>query len=245
MDIVVLGGGAPLPEKILIADDEEKIARMVASYLEASGFQPLLAFDGKAALALIKESSPACLILDINMPGADGLDVAREVRKTSSVPIIFLTARTDETDRIVGLELGADDYVSKPFSPRELVARVRAVLRRSPARERSDGRESHISQGPVEVDTDKRLVSLAGKGIELTAIQFEILVFLMRAPGRVYSRLEILQGAVGTAYEGYERTLDAHIKNIRKALGDDSEKARFIGTVRGVGYKFIEQAHEA
>lgn len=234
-----------MPVKILVADDEEKIARMVGSYLEANGFKPILAFDGFRALALFKEEAPACLILDINMPGSNGLDVAREVRKTSSVPIIFLTARADETDKIIGLELGADDYITKPFSPRELVARIRAILRRTstPAREVEDGGLMRL--GRIELDFKKRSVKVDGQLKNLTTIQLDILGFLMREPERVFSRLEILEGCMGTTYDGYERTIDAHIKNIRKALGDDSENPRFIDTVRGVGYKFMEQPSEA
>jgi DNA-binding response OmpR family regulator len=230
--------------KILVADDEEKIARMVASYLEASGYVCLLAFDGLAALSLFRERSPDCLILDVNMPGMGGLDVAREVRKASSVPIIFLSALAEEADRIVGLELGADDYVTKPFSPRELVARVRAVLRRG-AHPRAEDREAIIRRGAVELDLRKRVALVSGERKGLTTIQFDILAFLMREPGRVYSRLEILESASGAAYEGYERTIDAHVKNIRKSLGDLSETPAYIGTVRGVGYKFIEQPDEA
>jgi DNA-binding response OmpR family regulator len=234
-----------MPIKVLVADDEYKIAEMVASYLEASGYQPLIANDGMRALALFREQSPACLILDINMPGMNGLDIAREVRKTSSVPIIFLTARTDETDRIVGLELGADDYVSKPFSPRELVARLRAVLRRTISTSRDDGSGELIRRGRIEVDFKKRSVRVDDQLKNLTTIQLDILGLLMREPGRVFSRLDILEACAGSAFDGYERTIDAHIKNIRKALGDDSENPRFIFTVRGAGYKFMEQSCEA
>jgi len=234
-----------MASKILVADDEEKIARMVGSYLEASGLAVHLAFDGGKALALWKKESPDCLVLDINMPVRDGLDVAREVRRSSNVPIIFLTARADEVDRVIGLELGADDYVPKPFSPRELVARVRAVLRRSgggqmapePA-ETAPG--EGLRRGDLELDFRRRSVAAGGRPVTLTAIQFEILALLMREPGRVWTRLEILDRAVGESWEGYERTIDAHIKNIRKALGDDSGDAKYIGTVRGVGYKFLE-----
>ena len=234
-----------MPVKILVADDEEKIAGMVGSYLEANGFQPILASDGMRALALFREHSPVCLVLDINMPGMNGLDVAREVRKTSSVPIIFLTARTDETDKIVGLEIGADDYVSKPFSPRELVARIRAVLRRASAPLRADERGGTVRRGRIEVDFQKRSVRVDGQLKNLTTIQLDILGLLMREPERVFSRLEILEHCMGTSYDGYERTIDAHIKNIRKALGDDSESPSFISTVRGAGYKFLEQSGEA
>jgi len=234
-----------MPDKILVADDEEKIARMVGSYLEADGFQPILAFDGLSALALINEHKPACVVLDINMPRMNGLDVAREARRTSSVPIIFLTARTDEMDRIIGLELGADDYVSKPFSPRELVARVRAVLRRTTATTKENGSSDWIRRGRIEVNFKKRSVRVDDQLKNLTVIQLNILGLLMREPGRVFSRLEILEACAGSAFDGYERTIDAHIKNIRKALGDDSENPRFVCTVRGAGYKFMEQPDEA
>jgi len=249
-----------MPAKILVADDEEKIAKMVGSYLEAAGFEVVLAFDGGRAISLVKSESPDCLVLDINMPVADGLEVAREARKTSAVPIILLTARTEEVDRVLGLELGADDYVSKPFSPRELVARVKAVLRRSPggalahgplaSRSLAGGPDGEaappsIKRGEVELDMRKRSALVAGRDVRLTAIQFDILGLLMREPGRVWTRLEILERAVGESYEGYERTIDAHIKNIRKAIGDDSDNPRYIGTMRGVGYRFIERADEA
>ena len=234
-----------MPVKILVADDEEKIAGMVGSYLEANGFQPLIAHDGTRALALFREQAPDCLILDINMPGLNGLDVAREARKTSSVPIIFLTARADETDKIIGLELGADDYVSKPFSPRELVARIRAVLRRTTSPPLADERGGPVRRGEIEIDFRKRSVKVEGQPKNLTTVQLDILGLLMRDPERVFSRLEILERCMGTSYDGYERTIDAHIKNIRKALGDDSENPRFISTVRGAGYKFLEQSGEA
>ena len=236
--------------KLLIADDEEKIARMAGSYLEASGFSVVLAFDGAQALSLFASEAPDCLILDINMPKADGLEVAKAVRKSSNVPIIFLTARTDEVDRVIGLELGADDYMSKPFSPRELLARVRAVLRRCPGGSldppvTSDEGPALLKRGDLELDLKKRGASAGGRAVNLTAIQFDILRLLMREPGRVWTRLEILERTVGACYEGYERTVDAHIKNIRKALGDDSDDPRYIGTVRGVGYRFIEGPDEA
>jgi DNA-binding response OmpR family regulator len=233
-----------MPPKVLVVDDEQKIAKMVGSYLEASGFLPLLAFDGAEALSAFAAEHPACVILDINMPGIDGLEVARQIRKASSVPIIFLSARAEEVDRVLGLELGGDDYVTKPFSPRELASRVKAVLRRTGEGEarHPDPRavESSLRCGDIELDPVKRRVRCQGRLVELTAIQFDILAFLLRQPGRVYSRGEILEGAAGLEYAGYERTLDVHIKNIRKALDDDSETPRYIGTVRGVGYKLIE-----
>jgi DNA-binding response OmpR family regulator len=239
-----------MPAKVLVADDEEKIARMVGSYLEASGYRVVLAFDGGQALSLLRSERPDCLVLDINMPVADGLEVAREARRASSVPIILLSARTDEVDRVLGLELGADDYVSKPFSPRELVARVRAVLRRSTGGALSEApgataAAAPIKRGGLELDPRKRSAAVDGRSVSLTAIQFDILSLLMGEPGRVWTRLEILERAVGASYEGYERTIDAHIKNIRKAIGDDSDNPKYIGTMRGVGYRFLERTDEA
>jgi DNA-binding response OmpR family regulator len=231
-----------MPQTILVADDEAKIVDMVASYLEASGFRVQKAGSGSLALESFRLRPPDCLILDINMPGLDGLAVAREVRKSSELPIIFLTARADEVDRILGLELGGDDYVTKPFSPRELVARVRAVLRRSSPREAG---ARQLVRGRLELDGVKRSLRLGGEAVILTTIQFDILALMMAEPGRVWTRLDILEGTSGSAFEGYERTVDAHIKNLRKALGDDSESPRFIETVRGVGYRFMEQADEA
>ena len=236
-----------MAQRILIADDEQKILGLVAGYLEASGFVAVQAANGVEALKAFTENPPDCLVLDINMPLMDGLSVAREVRKISNVPIIFLTARTDEIDRIVGFEIGADDYVTKPFSPRELVARVKAILRRQ-ASAHCTGPESasaKIVRGPVVIDLERRECSVSGKPVELTTVQMDILAFMMRSPGRVWSRLELLSPSSGSAYEGYERTIDAHIKNIRKALGDDSENPRYIETVRGIGYRFMEQGDEA
>ena len=230
---------------VLVADDEEKIARMVGSYLEASGFEAALAFDGLAALAAFRERKPDLAVLDISMPGLDGLELAREIRRYSDLPVIFLTARAEEADRVLGLELGADDYVVKPFSPRELAARVKAVLRRSRrgSEPRPGGRA--LRQGGLELDLEKRSVTVDGEPKELTAIQFAILAVLMAEPGRVFDRASLLDAAIGSRFEGYERTIDAHIKNIRRALGDSSEEPRLIGTVRGVGYKLIERGDEA
>jgi Response regulators consisting of a CheY-like receiver domain and a winged-helix DNA-binding domain len=229
-----------MQNRVLVVDDEEKIAKMVGSYLEASGYEPAFAFSGDEALAKFESISPDCVILDINMPGKDGLEVAREIRSSSKVPIIFLSARAEEIDKVLGLELGGDDYVTKPFSPRELVSRVKAVLRRSSVPHSAGAFSGILRCGDIVADTAKRTLRCGQRQVELTAVQFNILAFLMRQPGRVYSRTEILEGAAGIDYEGYERTLDVHIKNLRKALGDDPETPRYIGTVRGVGYKFIE-----
>jgi DNA-binding response OmpR family regulator len=224
---------------VLIADDEEKLTSIVASYLHNSGFETLVAHEGQTALALFREGKPDCVILDINMPGLDGLEVARSIRKESSTPIIFLTAQASEADTIVGLELGADDYVAKPFSPRELVSRVRAVLRRSPPKEEASSEET-LRRGGLTMDVARRELRIDGIQKVLTTAQFDILLLLARSPGRVFPRLAILEAASGSDFEGYERTVDAHVKNIRKALGDDSGEPRFIGTVRGVGYRFID-----
>ena len=238
-----------MPAKILVADDEEKIAKMVGSYLEAAGFEALLAFDGGRALSLFKSESPDCLVLDINMPVADGLEIAKEVRKRSAVPIILLTARTEEIDRVIGLELGADDYISKPFSPRELVARVRAVLRRSSggglsAAPDQTAASAPLRRGDLELDLRKRSAIVAGRSVSLTAIQFDILCLLMREPGRVstasrYSSKPSARATKATSGRSH------HIKNIRKAIGDDSEDPKYIGTMRGVGYRFVERSYEA
>lgn len=233
-----------MSNRVLVVDDEEKIAKMVGSYLEASGYEPILACSGEEALSKFTSDSPECIILDVNMPGVDGLEVARTIRKSSSVPILFLSARAEEIDKVLGLELGGDDYITKPFSPRELVSRVKAVLRRASASQAnlpaSVDQPMVLKCGDIEVDTVKRKVLRGGSPVELTTVQFNILAFLMRQPGRVYSRIEILEGAAGIEYDGYERTLDVHIKNLRKALGDDTETPKYIGTVRGVGYKLIE-----
>ena len=227
--------------KVLVADDEEKMTRIVASYLENAGFTAFVAKDGLEALRLFGENRPDCVVLDISMPGMDGLEVARRIRRDSPVPIIFLSALAEESDRIVGLELGADDYVTKPFSPRELVSRVRAVLRRAPPATSETESGATLNRGALSLDFRRREVRIDGEPKPLTAVQFDILALLAREPGRVFPRAAILEEASGSDFEGYERTIDAHIKNIRKALGDDPEEPRFIGTVRGVGYRFIEQ----
>lgn len=232
-----------MPYTVLVADDEAKIVSLVRSYLEASNFRVLGARDGGEALGILRSGAAVdCAVLDVNMPVIDGLELAREIRKGSGIPLIFLTARAEEADRVAGLELGADDYVTKPFSPRELVARVKAVLRRTAAK--GETGTGPLTEGGLSLDPSKRTVARDGRPVELTAAQFDILDFLMRSPGRVRSRLEILEASSGTAYDGYERTVDAQIKNIRKALGDDAERPRFVETVRGVGYRFKEAPDE-
>jgi two-component system OmpR family response regulator len=231
-----------LKQTILIADDEPKLVTLVEKYLQAEDYSIITCKNGTEALEAFQRQPVDCLILDINMPGQDGLSLAREIRKNSDVPIIFLSARTEEIDRIVGFEIGADDYIPKPFSPRELVARVKAILRRRVHNLELENLELH--QGALTVNLPKRTVLLEGKPIELTAAQFDILVFMMQQPGRVWSRLDLLGASTGSSFEGYERTIDAQIKNIRKALVEESSKSRFIETIRGIGYRFREQDYE-
>ena len=220
-------------ELILVVDDEIHIRKVVEEYLKRGNFRVASAGDGLAALAVFRAEKPDFVILDLNLPKLDGLDVCREIRKESNVPIIMLTARVEEADRLIGLELGADDYIVKPFSPRELVARVRTVLRRaSPAASAPEHRK--INEGDLLIDLDAHAVTLAGQAVELTPTEFNLLAALAGSPGRVFSRLQLLEAAQGQAYEGYERTIDAHVKNLRAKLG----AAKYIETVFGVGYRF-------
>jgi DNA-binding response OmpR family regulator len=225
-------------EKILVVDDEVKIVRTVRAYLENAGFRVVTADDGQMALTVYRHEKPALVVLDLGLPGLDGLDVARTLRREGNVPIIMLTARVDEADRLIGLELGADDYVTKPFSPRELVARVRAVLRRAGA-EREQV-PPPIVAGDVTIDLERRHVTVAGQATDLTPTEFDLLVVLARHPGRVFTRLELLDRVQGYAFEGYERTVDAHVKNLRQKIERDPKQPRYILTVYGVGYKFTE-----
>lgn len=239
-----------MAQKILVVDDEQKMVKLVRTYLEGAGFRVVTAFDGQEALTLFRHEQPDLIVLDLMLPGIDGLDVARAVRRTSEVPIIMLTARAEEIDRLIGLELGADDYVIKPFSPRELVARVRTVLRRtgssalvarggsaSTAGESSFTAPPLIHVGKLTLDLGQREARLAGRPVELTMMQFDLLAFLARHPGQVFTRLQLLYAVQGEAFEGYERTIDVHIKNLRQALGDDARDPTYILTTRGVGYK--------
>lgn len=222
---------------VLVVDDEKKIARLVRDYLEAAGFRVLTAHDGQMALAQFRREQPDLVVLDLSLPGADGLDVARSIRQQRNTPIIMLTARVEETDRIVGLELGADDYVTKPFSPRELVARVRAVLRRT---QDSDYAPALIRAGDLVIDPQKRSITRDGRAIELTATEFDLLLVLARTPGRAFSRTELLDRVQGVAFEGYERTIDTHVKNLRKKIEPQPRSPRYVLTVYGVGYRFAE-----
>ncbi len=225
--------------RILVADDEPKVLAIVRSYLQKDGFQVSEATDGKRALEAFRREKPDLVILDIMMPEMDGLDVLREIRRTSRVPVILLTARVEEADKLVGLELGADDYVAKPFSPRELTARVKAVLRRTEKPAEVDGKP--ICIGEMTVDPERFEVTCHGKPVSLTATEFRIVLALAQSAGRVLSRQKLLERAMDMAYEGYDRTIDAHIKNIRRKLSAaNTEKGCNITTVQGVGYRLEE-----
>jgi two-component system alkaline phosphatase synthesis response regulator PhoP len=223
---------------ILVVEDEMKIAALVRDYLTDAGFEVLVAGDGGAAISAARGNHPDLIVLDLGLPGRDGLDVTREVRRTSTVPIVMLTARGDESDRIVGLELGADDYVVKPFSPKELVARVRAVLRRTAAA-RGGGPEVLRVAG-VEVDVPRMRVTVDGRPADLTPTEFQLLSTLVREPGRVFTRSQLLDAVHGVAFESYERAIDAHVKNIRKKIEPTPARPRFVLTVHGVGYRFAD-----
>jgi DNA-binding response OmpR family regulator len=220
--------------KILVVDDEAKILKLVRSYLEQSGFTVVEAGDGQMALIQARREKPDLVVLDLGLPGIDGLEVARILRRERETPIIMLTARIEDTDKIVGLELGADDYITKPFNPRELVARVRAVLRRTSG---AAPTAEILRAGALVLDVGAHQVTLDDRALELTPTEFDLLAVLLQNPGRAFTRLELLDRVQGDAYEGYERTIDAHIKNLRAKLGDDPRHPRYIQTVFGVGYK--------
>ena len=222
---------------VLVVEDEIEIARIVRDYLRNAGFEVIVVGDGGSAVASVRSAKPDLLVLDLGLPGRDGLDVAREIRRWSDTPIVMLTARGDETDRILGLELGADDYVVKPFSPKELVARVRAVLRRSRTAARGD---EIVRAGDVEIDTGKMRVSVAGRSVELTPTEFQLLATLAREPGRVFTRSQLLDAVHGVAFESYERAIDAHVKNLRRKIEPTPGNPRYVVTVHGVGYRFAD-----
>lgn len=223
--------------KILVVDDEKKIVDIVRAYLEREGYQVMAAYEGKSALDMARKQSPDLIVLDLMLPEISGWDICRTLRKESEVPIIMLTARDETTDKIVGLELGADDYVTKPFDPKELVSRVKAVLRRAESKMVPKGR---LNVADLSIDVEKRLVRRGDEAIGLTPIEFELLRVLAENPGRVYSRMQLLDRVQGEAYEGYDRTIDTHIKNLRKKVEPDPDNPRYIITVYGVGYKLEE-----
>ena len=222
---------------ILVVDDEPRIVQLVRDYLERAGFEVSVVGDGPGALAAVAQRHPDLVVLDLGLPGLDGLDVMRRLRQTSAIPIIVLTARADESDTIVGLELGADDYLTKPFSPRELVARVRAVLRRTEAAAAPD---AVIRIGDVELDLPRMRITVDGRRVELTPTEFQIFATLARQPGRIFTRAQLLDAVHGVAFESYERAIDAHVKNIRRKVEPDPRAPRYVQTVFGVGYRFAE-----
>ncbi len=224
-----------MAETILVVDDEPQIVRLIRAYLEEVGYRVLVAYDGEAALYTVRHEKPDLIVLDILMPKMDGLELTRQIRREHDIPIIMLTARSEEADRIVGLELGADDYITKPFSPRELVARIKAVLRRV------HGRRPRplLRVGPIVLDREQRLVTVDGEPVALTPTEFTLLETMMQAPGRVFTRAELLEAAQGIAFEAYERTIDAHIKNLRRKIEPEPGNPRYILTVRGVGYRLV------
>jgi DNA-binding response OmpR family regulator len=224
------------PPLVLVVDDEGPIREVVRRYLQADGIDVVEAADGEEALARFATHSPDVVILDVMMPGIDGIEVLRRLRATGDVYVLMLTARTEEIDRVVGLSVGADDYVTKPFSPRELVLRVKALLRRP----RATADESVAGRfGRLRLDADRREVVIDEHEVGLSALEFDLLQALSSAPGRVFTRRQLLERVWGFDYYGDERVVDVHIRNLRKALGDDAEAPTWIATVRGVGYKFM------
>jgi len=233
-----LGYNRPAMKRILIVDDEEMIVRTVKAYLDREGFKTYTAYDGDSALQAFDEKGPDLIVLDLMLPKKSGIEVTRAIRTKSSVPIIMLTAKAAEADRVVGLELGADDYVVKPFSPRELVARVRAVLRRY----EGEGAEvERIVAGDVEIDLKTRELTVAGRNVELTPTEFDLLAYLARHPGQVFTRLQLLREVQGYTYDSFARTIDTHVKNLRRKIEEDPKSPRYILTVHGVGYRFARE----
>jgi DNA-binding response OmpR family regulator len=225
-------------ELILVVDDEQKIVRLARDYLEKNAFRVISASDGQSALAAARREKPDLVILDLMLPGLDGWEVCRALRRDTDIPIIMLTARSEESDQIVGLELGADDYVTKPFSPRALVARVRAILRRSQGRLRTPGR---LRAGGLELDLGAHRASLDGAPLSLTPNEFKLLTVLAQHPGQTLTREQLIDHLHGAAYNAFDRSVDSHIKNIRRKIETDPASPRFIETVYGIGYRFKEQ----
>ena len=224
-------------KRVLVVDDDVKTVELVKLYLNRDGYRVITAYDGVAALRLARESHPDLIVLDLMLPGIDGLEVCRRLRDESDVPIIMLTARTTDQDKLTGLGLGADDYVTKPFSPRELAARVRAVLRRLPGERGPD----EVKHGQLTLNFPKHEAYLADKPLHLTAVEFKLLGVLAREPGRVFSRAQLIEKALGYDYESFDRTIDVHILKLRRKLERDPSHPRYIKTVYGAGYKFVER----
>jgi two-component system alkaline phosphatase synthesis response regulator PhoP len=232
-----------LADKILVVEDEAQITRTLRLYLEQAGCQVVIVADGAQAMPAFRHEKPDLVILDLHLPHVDGWEICRQIRREADTPIIMLTARSEESDKLIGLELGADDYVTKPFSPREVAARVRVVLRRS----RGQGQSSPILRADkLILDLEAHTATQADQPLDLTPTEFDILTALMRHPGQAFTRLQLVEAAQGVAYKGYERVIDQHIKNLRAKLGDDARAPRFIETVFGVGYRLsAEFRHDA
>jgi two-component system, OmpR family, alkaline phosphatase synthesis response regulator PhoP len=224
-------------KKVMVVDDEPKIVQLARDYLEHAGFAVVVAHDGKAALATARAQKLDLIVLDLGLPELDGLDVARTLRGESNVPIVMLTGRSEESDKLVGLEIGADDYVTKPFSPKELVARVRAVLRRT---ERPLGNVEIVRVGDLTLDIPRMRTTVADRTVTLTPTEFQLVATMAREPGRVFTRSQLLDAVHGVAFESYERAIDAHVKNLRQKLEPDPATPRYVLTVYGVGYRFAD-----
>lgn len=229
--------------KILVVDDEQKILDVVSNFLMSEGYEVTQAMDGNSALRMIKNQPPDLVLLDWMLPGKSGIDVCKEIRSHSGIPIIMLTARVDESDKVLGLELGADDYITKPFGLRELAARIRSVMRRyeTQAEAGKPSEASLIRRGFLTIDNEKYEAWLNDTPLNLTATEFKILQTLAQRPGVVYSRLQLMRIAIGEAYVNYERSIDTHVSNLRKKIGDSPGESRYILTVFGVGYKFADR----
>ena len=227
-------------KRVLVVDDDVKTVELVKLYLNRDGYRVLTAYDGTEALRLAREGHPDLIVLDLMLPGIDGLEICRTLRSESDVPIIMLTARTTEGDRLTGLDLGADDYVPKPFSPKELAARVRAVLRRLPGERGPD----EIKYGELTVNFLRHEASLAGRPLNLTTVEFKLLGVLAKEPGRVFSRAQLIEEALGYAFEGFDRTIDVHILNLRRKLEPDPSHPKYLKTVYGAGYKLSEMSND-
>lgn len=227
-------------KRVLVVDDDEKTVELVKLYLNRDGYKVITAGNGLEALEIARSSRPDLIVLDLMLPGMSGLDVCHTLRKESDIPIIMLTARSTDDDKLTGLDIGADDYVTKPFSPKELAARVRVVLRRLPGERGPD----EISVGDVAVNFVRHEASVRGKPLGLTEIEFKLLGVLVKEPGRVFSRAEIIDKALGYGFEGFDRTIDVHILNIRRKMEDDPSRPVYIKTVYGAGYKLSEENHD-
>jgi DNA-binding response OmpR family regulator len=220
--------------KVLVVDDDVKITKLLKSYFDKEGFITYLAHEGTSVVPLVRDKEPDIIILDLMLPGMDGYEVTRKLRRDSDVPILMLTARDEETDRLIGLEIGADDYVTKPFSPREVVARAKAILRRT---HKSATQAEIVRVGELTIDSERHLVKKGAAAIELTPTEFKILDLLAGSVNRVFTRLQIVERVQGYAFDGYERTVDAHMKNLRRKIEDNPKEPRYIQTVYGVGYR--------